>query len=355
MSQQMKYLLSAVAGLVVIAVVLTMFGKPPNLPLGPLQGMLVKDDATVADGGTTATTPTPAATTNGCPPGQVSAATLTGGAAGTGTTTTTPAASDSSATVGAGADGWSDGTRVVAAGGGWVDGRVTDQPIYAAEAVTIMPSSPDPNAATTDPAATPAATTPADATATPAATTPTDAATTTSPTTAGTTPTDCVPDPAASGTVTTTPPATTTPGAKSPAATAISKSTTDTTNIGNSPEALRIAADATGVLAKAQITVQTTATLTPAVGGVGTLAQRVKYRKSVTAAVLVIKLTDPTALQQWTSAGKPVQATLVKSFVTRLGKNYPIAIRSVSVVDSSGNLLAIGDAAPKGVARVKLY
>ena len=157
MSQQMKYLVYVLGAIVVIAVVLTMFGKPPNLPLGPLQGMFAKDDATVADGG--GTTPV----TSECPPGQVSAATL-GAGTGTGTGTvdpatgapvdpnaatgTAPSTADPSATVGAGADGWSDGTRVVAAGPRIVDGRVVDEPIYAADAVV----DPATGAAATDPA-----------------------------------------------------------------------------------------------------------------------------------------------------------------------------------------------------------
>jgi hypothetical protein len=105
---------------------------------------------------------------------------------------------------------------------------------------------------------------------------------------------------------------------------------------------------------KAKITVSTTATLVPSVGGVGRAAGLRRYRASVTAAVLVMKL-DDAAQQQWTGAGKKVQRDLVKSFLTRLRKTYAKASRSITVVDQSGKVLAIGDAPSGGAAAVKLF
>ena len=380
MSKQMRLLVTVLGVVVLAAVVLTMFGKPPNLPLGPLQGMLAKDDTVdaTATGADATGLGTPV---NPCPPGQVLASTLGGagtagatGAAGTPGAATDPAAgvpatsdpaagtappatSDGSATVGAAADGWSGDTRVVAAGA-VIDGRVVDEPIYAADAM-----------APTDPAAAGAAGGAGGAATDPAATRGAAGGAVTDPAAAGAaaaTP-NCVPDPAAAAAgaggaagvpgATATPGAAGTPGATgaAPAAGGISKATSDGSNSGNSPEALRIAADVTKVMQQAQITVQTTATLSPAAGGVGGAPALRRYRATVTSAVLVIKLTDPAALQQWTSAGKKVQATLVTSFLQRLGKNYKRSSRSISVVDSAGTLLAVGDAIGRGPVRTKLY
>lgn len=131
--------------------------------------------------------------------------------------------------------------------------------------------------------------------------------------------------------------------------------TTDGTNQGNNPEALRAAKDATGVMQKANITVATTATLVPAAGGIGRPPALRRYRQSVTSATLVMKL-DDAAMQQWTGAGKKVQNDLVRSFMARLGKSYRRATRSVTIVDAQGTVLALGDARPGGgQGTVKLY
>lgn len=144
-------------------------------------------------------------------------------------------------------------------------------------------------------------------------------------------------------------------GAAAGAAATAARATSDGTNNGNNPEALRAAKDASSVMQKAKITVSTTATLAPAGGGIGRPAALKRYRSSVTAATLVMRL-DSAAMQQWTGAGKKVQTDLVKSFMTRLGKSYARAVRSVTIVDDQGNVLAIGDAsAGGGVARVKLF
>jgi hypothetical protein len=79
-----------------------------------------------------------------------------------------------------------------------------------------------------------------------------------------------------------------------------------------------------------------------------------RYRRGVTGAVLVMKL-DTSAQQQWTGAGKKVQTDLVKSFIKRLGKSYPKATRSITIVDSAGTVLALGDAAPGAAVAVKLF
>ena len=105
---------------------------------------------------------------------------------------------------------------------------------------------------------------------------------------------------------------------------------------------------------KANIQVTTTATLVPSAGGIGRPAVVRVYRTRVTGAVLVMKL-DAAAQQQWTDAGKKVQADLVRSFTTRLAKTFKRASRSVTVTDSTGNVLAVGDAAPGKPSVVKLF
>ena len=65
-------------------------------------------------------------------------------------------------------------------------------------------------------------------------------------------------------------------------------------------------------------------------------------------------LIDASAQQQWTGAGKKVQVDLVKSFIQRLGKRYPKSSRSITVVDATGAVLAIGDARPGAGGVVKL-
>ena len=92
-------------------------------------------------------------------------------------------------------------------------------------------------------------------------------------------------------------------GAGASGAAAAVKSTTDGQNSGNNAEALRAAKDATGVMQKAKINVTTTATLLPTAGGVGRPAVLKRYRGTVTAAALVMKL-DDAAQQQL--AGKVV-------------------------------------------------
>lgn len=133
------------------------------------------------------------------------------------------------------------------------------------------------------------------------------------------------------------------------------RSTTDATNRGNSPEALRIAAEIAGVLQAAAIVAGVDATLLPAAGGVGPAPAVTRYRRTVTAAVVRITLTDPTSLTQWTSATRATRTKLVRGFQQRLKRTYPASARSVSVVDSSGTLLAVGDAVPRAAGTVKLY
>ncbi|MCW2955845.1 MAG: hypothetical protein JWO69_714 [Thermoleophilia bacterium] len=388
MSKNMKILALIGGAVVLAAVVLTMFGKPPNLPLGPLQGMLAaeeepvtgaNDSAPPVDCGTgtdlgagaglgadpAATDPAaidPTAGTGAVDPATGAPADPGAGAA------TDPAATpaDTGAVTGAPADDWSGTSRVVAAdGAGRSWSLVSDTPIYAADAIDPVTGLPADAAATpgaTDPATgaaiDPAATDPAaiDPAATdPAAIDPCEGVAGTG---TGTDPVTGLPtDPGAgAGTGTGTDPgAGAGTGTGSPAATA-ARSTTDGTNKGNSPEALRIAKDATGVMQQAKISVTTDATLLPAAGGAVAPGKVKPYRGKVTAAVLVIKLNDPTALQQWTGAGKKVQGQLVQNFLQRLRKSYPKASRSISVVDSAGTLLAIGDAVPRAAkGAVKTY
>ncbi|MCW2927928.1 MAG: hypothetical protein JWM86_1896 [Thermoleophilia bacterium] len=402
MSKQMK-LISAVAGVLVLAaVVLTMFGKPPNLPLGPLQGMLAKEEEAPVDAaavdtgvgvtpdcGAGATTPgsgtgvDPAATdpTAGAVDpaasgaGAADPAAGAGGAAGAADPAAGGAATATDPTTGApvasAAGGWTGGDRVLAAGEGSYDpGRVSDTSVIVAAEATpdLAATAADPAAAGTDPAA---ATGAADPAAGAAATDPAAGAAATDPTAgagAGATSDPCAgaatgTDPAAGGVGSATDPgaagATGTggagTGATGAAATggAASQTTTDGTNSGNSPEALRAAKDATGVMEKAKITVSSTVTLVPSAGGIGKPAVLKRYRATVTGAVLVIKL-DASAQEQWTSAGKKVQIQLVKSFLTRLGKSYARSSRSITITDSSGMVLAIGDAAPRRAPTVKL-
>lgn len=401
MSKPMKLLVLLFIVALLAAVVLTMLGKPPNLPLGPLQGMLAKEEAPVDEGGGGGdVTPVDA---NPCPPGQILAGSATGAATtpgtdaatgvgtgtGTGAATGTDAAAGAAgataatpdapatgapstvptgaAVVGVSDRSWDGEARILAAGDGGSD-RVADTMMV----VETVPAATDPAAA----GAAGAGTTGAPAAGTDAAT----GAPAADPAAAATTP-NCIPDPNAEAGATPTTPGTgtgtgtgtapgagttpTTPGAGTTPATpgagaqpAANISTTDGANMGNSPEALRMAQDITAVMQQAKITVAVTATLVPAAGGAGAASAQKFYRSRVTGAVLVIKLTDQTAVQQWTSAGKTVQAQLVKSFIQRLGKTYPKASRSISVVDTSGKLLAVGDAGVGGGAAagaVKLY
>ncbi|MCB0877642.1 MAG: hypothetical protein KDC46_01490 [Thermoleophilia bacterium] len=415
MSKQMKVLVGVLGVVVLAAVVLTMFGKPPNLPLGPLQGMLAGEDDTVvaADSGApitepmcdpvtgepvdvsgagAATDPNAGAMTD---PNATGAATdpATGAAIdpNTGQATDPNAAGGSidpntgqaidpatGAPVAAG-DGWSGGARVVAAGAGGYDaGRVPDTWVNAADAgVDPNTGLPADTTGTTDPAAATDPTTGAaiDPT-TGAAVDPTTGAAT--DTAGANAPVPCSSLPNAGGTDPNAMGGTTDPtgtgadagagagsgagagaggnGASGAGATStVNRSTTDGTNSGNNPEALRAAKDATAVMQKANITVTTTATLVPATGGIGRPAAVKKYRSTVTSASIVMTL-DDAAMQQWTGAGKKVQTDLVKSFMTRLGKSYRKAVRSITILDSQGTVLAIGDASANGgAARVKLY
>jgi hypothetical protein len=395
MSKQMKILTGVLGVVVLAAVVLTMFGKPPNLPLGPLQGMLAKDEEpVVADGGTgldmTTTDPNcdpvtgqpldpgagagagtgaladPSAGGTVDPTagaGAVDPAAGTGSvdpnAAGTGAAD--PLASgDMGATadgapVAAGSDGWNDGSRVVAAGDGSDPSRVSDTWVEAADVATDPLAGADPSVTGgTDPNAG-GAMDPAAGATDPAAGGVTDpcagvAGAGTANPTAG--------DPAlqgGAGAGAGAAGAGAAGGAGGAAGNAAARVTTDGTNNGNNAEALRAAADATGVMQKAQISVTTTATLLPGAGGIGKPAALRRYRGTVSAASLVMRL-DDAAMQQWTSAGKKVQRDLVTSFVTRLGKSYRKATRSVTIVDSAGTVLAIGDAPAGGRAgSVKLF
>lgn len=369
MSKPMQILLGAFGLLLVAAIVLTMFGKPPNLPLGPLQGMLAGDEEVTADAGFD---PNAGFGVTDCPPGDESAA-QPGSADPTAADPTTadpaagadPAAADPAgggdpaaaadaaaageAPVASGSAGWDGESRVVAAGDDAYDpGRIREPRIVAAEAT-------DPNAGAGGAPADPAAQDPGvpadpgagvdadpladggivDPCADPGAVGP-----------GGGDGTGAAPGANGAGAGAGT-------GAAPGAAGANARQTTDGTNAGNSPEALRLAKDATSVMQEADIQVSTTATLVPSAGGVNRGAALRRYRDTVTGAVLVLKL-DAAAQQQWTGAGKKVQADLIRSFLSRLGKTYGKATRSVSVVDESGNVLAIGDATPGSRGTVRL-
>lgn len=404
MSKQLKILLGALGAIIAAAVVLTMFGLPPNLPLGPLQGVLAGEDETIdaADDGTFTDpaltgidpncdpsagglgTTDPAATdpTTGAPLDPSAGGTIDPSAGATDPatgapldpsagTTGDPAATGAGAPVAAG-EGWVGDARVVAAGaGGYDSSRVTDSWISAAEATDPTTGAPiDPAAGTgTDPAAGTGAVDPvtgapldpaAGGTTDPAAPGAADPA-------AGGVADPCAgigtADPSLGGAdATGTDPAAAGAGAGAgtgagagAGANAVNRVTTDGTNEGNNPEALRAAKDATGVMQKANITVSTTATLVPAAGGIGRPPAVRRYRQNVTSATLVMQL-DEAAMQQWTGAGKKVQTDLVRSFLARLGKSYRGATRSISIVDSQGTVLAVGDARPgRGQPTVKLY
>jgi len=365
MSKSMKILVAIAGVLLLAAVVLTMLGKPPNLPLGPLKGALAKDaDEAGGDAVTAAPAPaTPIAGVNDCPPtgatppvGSTAPGSGTsaippatpGAGAGTGTTTapgaTTPTTPGAGTPVASGVAGASGGdTVVIAAGDGSSWSAVRDTPtLIAADAATpVTPATPAAtNATPVDPGAAASPTTPA----TPGSVTPGAPGVV-----------DCDPVVPSTGATGTGTPAAGTPAAGA-AAGAANRATTDGTNTGNSPEALRVAKDAAAVMQKAQITVSVNATLLPGTGGVGTAAQIRAYRTKVTSGSLVITLTDPNAQQQWTTAGKKVQIQLVQSFLQRLSKTFRTSARSVSVIDASGNLLAVGDAvAGRPSGAVKLY
>ncbi|MCW2961260.1 MAG: hypothetical protein JWM90_1647, partial [Thermoleophilia bacterium] len=165
MSKSMKTMLAGAGALLLIALVLTAFGKPPNLPIPGLQGVLAGEEEIVADdatatpvpdcgtaGGLGTTDPGAATTDPAATPGVDPA---TGAPASTdpaavdpatgAAVPADPAAAPADGTVtGAPADGFSGSSRVVAAGDGGSWSRVTDASIVAADAVT-------------DPAAAPAA------------------------------------------------------------------------------------------------------------------------------------------------------------------------------------------------------
>lgn len=314
MSKQMKIFLGAFGAIVLAAVVLTMFGKPPNLPLGPLQGMLVKEEeAAVVDAAND-----PAMIDSGTDTGAANCDPTTGQPIDPATGQPDPNASpDACAAAGDPASGGLDG----AAGADSATGTDTGAGATGTDPAAAAGAGIDPNTGA-----------------------PIDAA-------AGTDPAAGVG--AASGATSSTTPGA---GAGAPAAGG-NRATTDGSNNGNNPEALRAAKDATGVMQKAKITVSTTATLVPGTGGVGAAPAIKRYRSTVSAATLVMKL-DQSAMEQWTGAGKKVRIDLVRSFLTRLGKSYRKATRSVTVLDASGTVLAIGDAkANAGVSasRVKLY
>lgn len=333
MSREMKILLGILGAIVAAAVVLTMLGKPPNLPLGPLKGVLASDEAAdttaagegavVADAGTGIEDCIPGSTD----PGTGVDGTVDPAAGPADGTAVDPGAADqgTSTDISPGTIDPATGAPVAAP----AEGTAPDR-LLVADVV-------DPATGTAaDPAAMGTATDPATGVVDPCA----DQATGT-----GTAADPAAADPATDGAGT----ATGSTGGSGP-----SRATTDGTNEGNSPEALRIAKDASVVMQKANIQVSSTATLVPSAGGIGTAAAVKRYRKTVTAAVLVLQL-DSAALQEWSSAGAGVQRNLVRSFLTRLGKTYGKATRSVTVVDSSGTVLAVGDAAARKPGTVKVY
>ncbi len=392
MSKPMKLILALFGLAAVAAVALTMLGRL-DLPLGPLNGMLASDDELAADGGVTdlgiqgggevlcdpvtglpidsGVDPNAMGDPNaGIDPntglpldGSADPGADPNAAIDPNTGLPIDPAADPNAPVAAGSDGWDGSSRVVADGAGSYDaGRVPDSWVSAAEAVdpnTGLPVDP-----ATDPAAMADPTGVEDPLADPSLT---------DPALGGATgegvPCDQVQGAAPGDGTGGDPSLGTDPGAGAgagadagagagagaPAAgAAATRGTTDGTNSGNNAEALRAAKDATGVMQKANINVTTTATLLPATGGVGRAPALKKYRGTVTAASLVMRL-DEAAMQQWTGAGKKVQTDLVKSFITRLGKSYRKAARSVTILDSSGTVLAVGDAGASGAVRVKLY
>lgn len=117
-----------------------------------------------------------------------------------------------------------------------------------------------------------------------------------------------------------------------------------------------MAKEIAGIGTKASLNFAVQVSLSPSRGGQATkTAQITRYRKSVRAAVLRIKLTDETSLQQWNSTKRPVRSKTVQTFLNRLKAKYPNAVRSVTMVDANEKVLAMGDSTGPGRAAVSIF
>jgi len=106
-----------------------------------------------------------------------------------------------------------------------------------------------------------------------------------------------------------------------------------------------------GTKSKLQFTVDTS--LLPAAGGVAARRPKV-YRGTVSAASLRIAIADATSQGEWDKGSKKVRTTFVNGFLTFLDKRFPNAARSVTITDSAGVVLAVGDAGARGAGAVSV-
>lgn len=324
---------------------------------------VMREDSASADGSSTLPTvsaqaPTTSTSATDPCPDPAAAATATTATTPTATTATTPGAAPAGgattdpAAAPATAMGNSDGSARVTAAGADVSGFASDSLISAAEA-TAVPAGTEtqtPTPISAVPAEGAAGSTPApDASTTSAVPATSPAPGTGSAGATAATVDPCV-DPA-TGKPTTA--ATTPGGAKTPAQPRL---VGEGTNTGVNSESLRMAKAISAVGTKAQLTFAVQVTLSPTAGGQETRPAALKrYRKNVRAAVVRIKLTDQTSLQQWTTTKRSVRSKTVQTFLNQLRSNYPNAVRSVAMVGPDENLLAVGDVAPGGSVSVKIY
>lgn len=134
---------------------------------------------------------------------------------------------------------------------------------------------------------------------------------------------------------------------------AAAPSASDGINGGNNVEALATSKAVVGIGASSKLAFAVETTLLPARPGVSASGPKLRaYRNAVTAAALRIRIVDAASQGEWDKGSKQVRATFVTSFLTFLQRRYPKAVRSVTIVDANGDLLAVGDAPAKGTGQV---
>jgi hypothetical protein len=114
----------------------------------------------------------------------------------------------------------------------------------------------------------------------------------------------------------------------------------DGTNNGNNADALAASKAIVKFGTEGQLVLSAQTMLTPVTGSKNVA----KYRRSVTGAILRVSLSDPGSKEQWdTSIPKASKNNFVRGFLAYLSDRYRNASVSVTVVDGTGTVLALGD------------
>lgn len=125
---------------------------------------------------------------------------------------------------------------------------------------------------------------------------------------------------------------------------------------GNNAYALRIARIVTGIARKNGLVFKADVQLVPGAGGLDLSKPALrKYRGAVKAVTLRVSISDDASMQQWRTSDRQSRTAAVAGYHQLLQRLFPAAARSISVVGTDQNLLAISDGTGTAAAKTRLF